>query len=89
MLRTEVVSGSQGVDVPWSRLVGRAQQFKAQVRKAEGHLRRLGNVDDAERFVWFKLTMLLFKQSHAEGDIPIKIFAKYNNENMVYSPCDW
>ena len=40
---------TKGPTTIMSRLAARASQFKKSVKKAEGHLRRLGNECDRER----------------------------------------
>ena len=46
----EVATG-KGPRTQMKKLAGKAQTFKKNVRKAEGHLRRLGNENDKMRFV--------------------------------------
>lgn len=40
---------AKGLMTPVKKMVGRAQQFKKCVKKAEGHLRRLGKENERER----------------------------------------
>ena len=42
---------AKGMMTPIKRLAAKAEQFRKCVRKAEGHLRRLGDENDKERFV--------------------------------------
>ena len=43
------VSGGKGPLTKIKKLCNKAQQFQKCVKKAEGHLRRLGNENDRER----------------------------------------
>ena len=44
---------------PIKKLAAKAEQFKKSVRKAEGHLRRLGNENDKERFVLLSRSLII------------------------------
>ncbi|KAK2163795.1 hypothetical protein LSH36_74g11000 [Paralvinella palmiformis] len=54
---------AKGMMTPIKKLAAKAEQFKKSVRKAEGHLRRLGNENDKERaHLWGDLAKTARKQ---------------------------